>query len=115
MRILALNNTSRQLIVSELTETVLICHPVIFIVIISRTFIWKAQLAISKEWLFNTVQELPRTKTSLSLSLSLDENVRAKEGGKEKTFFNYLRIYMEVRTGVTGKCYRKQGSRAVHF
>ena len=35
---------------------------------------------------------LPRTQTSLSLSLSLDENVRAKEGGKKTTGEMALRL-----------------------
>ena len=35
---------------------------------------------------------LPRTQTSLSLSLSLDENVRAKEGGKETAGETALRL-----------------------
>lgn len=84
MRILVLNYTSRPLIVSELTETVLICYPVIFIVIISRTFIWKAQLAISKG---DCLTQFRSCLIQRRLSLSLDENVRAKEGGKEKNFY----------------------------
>ena len=33
----------------------------------------------------DTFQQLPRTQKSLSLFFSRDENLRAKEGGKEKT------------------------------